>query len=240
MPLATHTSLVLARFEQIRDTGTVSEVWPSGTLFWRAGADVRAGNSSAKEQRAFKFVLLGLHESEASAREAVAGRNAAAPWLADAMETFAAVLQPFRHYGEANFVEQEAPGPLFEVSEATPDEDTPIVILTSVGWSRYDEEAIARIKRFSEGVAAVRIGMTGLPGLHSQQTFSFPGGLEWDGLTVTFWRDLASAMAFAYGPGFHRSQVKLQREGPYGDRTSFTRFVALHREGTWHGSDPFD
>jgi hypothetical protein len=57
-------------------------------------------------------------------------------------------------------------------------------------------------------------------------------------LTVTFWKDVASAMAFAYGPGFHRNQVKSHREEPDGDRTSFTRFTALHSEGEWHGCNP--
>jgi len=234
MPLATHASLVLARFDDPRETGPIQP--HPAALFQAAGADVRAGNSTAAAQRAFKFVIYGLHECEADACDAVANRLTVAPWLHEAAEVWTGVLQPFRHYGEANFLSQSEPGPIYEVTQSPPAEDTPIVILTSVGWSTFDD--MERIKRFSDGVAAVRIGMTGLSGLHSQQTFSFPGGLVHDGLTVTFWKNLASAMAFAYGSGFHRNQVKSHREAPDCDRTSFTRFTVLHSEGVWHGSDP--
>jgi hypothetical protein len=240
MPLATHASLVLARFVDIRETGPVSKSDSDKVLFLKAAADVRAGNSSARDQRAFKFAILGLHGSEESAREAVANRMAATPWIADALEVWAGVLMPFRHFGEANFLDSQTSGSVFSVTSAPPTEDTPIVILTSVDWSSAEGEAIDRIKRFSDGVTAVRIGMTGLPGLHSQQSFSFPGGFDTDGLTVTMWRNLASAMAFAYGPGMHRGQVKIQREEVYGDRTSFTRCTVVHSEGTWHGQDPLN
>jgi hypothetical protein len=39
--------------------------------------------------------------------------------------------------------------------------------------------------------------MTGVPGLRSQQSFFFPGVLECDPVTLTFWRDEASIRAFA-------------------------------------------
>lgn len=197
-----------------------------------------AANTTAGSQAAYKFAVYGLHSDEASAKRAVAERFRIAPWLAGSSEVFAAVLTPFRHFGEANFLGE--PGPCFDVTASPPSPDTPIVIVTSVGWRTFDDESMTRIKRFSEGVSAVRIGMTGMPGLQSQQSFSFPGGLVHDGVTVTLWHNVASAMAFAYGPGFHRSQVKEQREVPYGDRTSFTRFAVVSSEGTWHGTNLFE
>lgn len=238
MPLATHASLVLARFADIRQTGPVFPPTTPDTLFLKAAADVRAGNSSGRDQRAFKFAVYGLHTSEEAARHAVDHRLSITPWIQEAMEVWAGVLSPFRHFGEANFLDRNAPGPLYQVADSPPEEGKPIVICTTVGWNSTDAIAMERIKRFGDGVAAVRIGMTGLPGLHSQQSFSFPEGLIDDGLTVTFWKDVASAMAFAYGPGLHRGQVKTQREEPDGDRTSFTRFTALHSEGEWHGCNP--
>jgi hypothetical protein len=39
--------------------------------------------------------------------------------------------------------------------------------------------------------------MTGVPGLRSEQSFFFPGVLEGDPVTLTFWRDEASIRAFA-------------------------------------------
>lgn len=236
MTKATHASLTMARFDELRVTGPVHTANRPDTLFLRAGADVRMAASNAKAQESFKFVLYGLHTSEQAARQAVADRMAIAPWLEEASEVWSAVLAPFRHFGEANFLNQASPEAVFEVTEAPPAEDAPILIVTSVGWSPPLD--MDRITRFSEGVTGVRVGMTGVPGLHTQQTFSFPGGLEWDGITVTLWQNLKSAMGFAYGPGLHRNQVKIQRGEIFGDRTSFTRFKPVHREGTWHGSDP--
>ena len=85
-----------------------------------------------------------------------------------------------------------------------------------------------------------RASMTGIEGLHSQQSFFFPGVLQYDPLTVTLWRDAASARAFAYGPGVHKTQMLRQREQNLADRTSFTRCRILRAEGTWHGRNPLD
>lgn len=238
MSAATHVSLTLARFHELRETGPVNPLNSEGILFLGAAADVRAAATDAKSQQAYKFAILGLHDSEASAHQSHANRAAHAPWILEADEVWTAVLRPFRHFGEANFVDPQNPGPQYTNLAEPPDDCTPIIIVTSVGWNEGDGYDWDRISRFSQGVTGVRISMTGVPGLHSQQSFSFPEGFTWDGITVTFWRNLAAAMAFAYGPGLHRNQVKTQREQSLGDRTSFTRFHVLENEGTWHGTDP--
>ncbi|HMS56596.1 MAG TPA: hypothetical protein PKA27_14475 [Fimbriimonadaceae bacterium] len=238
MSMATHASLALSRFNEPREIGPVLSDLSQGALFLKVAADIRAAGSNWQTLSAFKFAMYGLHESEDAALQTVQNRQQILPWLDSSMEVWAGVLRPFRHFGEANFLEKDNPGACFVVTDGPPEDDSPIVIVTSVGWASAEGEAMERIKRFGEGVTAVRIGMTGLPGLHSQQSFTFPGGLIDDGLTVTFWRNLRAAMDFAYGPGMHRGQVKIQRSEPYGDRTSFTRFRVLHSEGSWHGSDP--
>lgn len=207
-------------------------------MFQNCAADVRAASQYAKSYCAFKFALYGLHESEESARRAIEVRLSTAPWFKEAAEVWTGLLQPFRHFGEANYLDPQSPGPVYECTASIPSEDDPIVIVTSVGWTMSDALDWDRVVRFSEGVTGVRVGMSAVPGLRSQQSFGFPGGLEHDGITVTFWKDLASAMAWAYGPGLHRMQVKRQREEPDGDRTSFTRCVVLESDGTWHGGNP--
>jgi len=236
---ATHASLTLARFDDVRETGPIHAEERPGTLFLNCAADVRAAASDAKSQHALKFALYGLHDSEVAASQAVADRFTIAPWFEEANELWSGVLQPFRHFGEANFVNPAEPGGCFDVSLTPPADDAPVVIMTSVGWDLEGEVDWEPIKSFGEGVTGVRIGMTAVPGLHSQQSFSFPGGLVWDGITVTFWKNLASTMNFAYGPGLHRTLVKKQRGNQFGARTSFTRFIPIWSEGTWHGSDPF-
>jgi hypothetical protein len=111
------------------------------------------------------------------------------------------------------------------------------VAITTVGWNPEGLD-LNRVRDFGAGVVAVRIGMTGVPGLHTQHSFFFPGVLAVDPLTVSFWRDEASLRAFAYGPGTHRRHLDRYRAENLADRTSFTRFRILHSAGTWHGRDP--
>ena len=95
-----------------------------------------------------------------------------------------------------------------------------------------------RVREFGAGVLAVRASMTGVPRLRSQQSFFFPGVLECDPVTLTFWRDEPSIRAFAYGQGSHRRQLDRHRSEGLADRTSFTRFRVLSSAGTWHGENP--
>ena len=80
--------------------------------------------------------------------------------------------------------------------------------------------------------------MTAVDGMHSQQSFFFPGVLRFDHMTVSFWRDSDAASNYLYGPGVHRLQMERQRTRNLSDRTSFTRCTALRSEGTWYGRDP--
>ena len=182
--------------------------------------------------------MLALHADEASAHSAIEDRSTIAPWLAEAVEVWSAVLRPFRHMGECNYLDPASPGPLFASLAAQPDPAEPIAIITTAGWTVGEKLDMARVREFSNGVLGVRASMTGVDGLHSQQSFFFPGILQHDPVTVTLWRDSASARAFAYGPGVHKAQMQRQREQNLADRTSFTRCRILRGEGTWHGRDP--
>jgi len=235
MKKATHVSLVLAQFDSMRETGEVLE---HSYLQLLAGADVRASATDAKSQRAFRFVVFGLHESQTSAEDAVDRRMELTPWIAEAAEAWAGVFAPFRHFGEANFLDPQEPGSLYESLVPEPPAGTPIVVITSAGWTPNPVYDMDRIMDFGAGVTGIRVGMTAVPGLHSQQTFSFPGGLDFDGITVTFWREFAAMRDFAYGPGLHREMLRRQKEETLADRSSFTRLSALRSEGTWHGRDP--
>jgi hypothetical protein len=229
----------LARFDEMRAAGALAPGAAPGVAFQNVGADTRAAASEPASQQAFRFLVLALHTDEASARAFVNDRRTIAPWLAEAVEVWSAILQPFRHLGDCNYLDPLLPGPLFTSLAAQPDPTEPIVVITTAGWLVNDNLDMARVREFSNGVLGVRASMTGIEGLHSQQSFFFPGVLQHDPVTVTVWRDSACARAFAYGPGVHRAQMQRQREQNLADRTSFTRCRVLSSEGTWHGRDPF-
>lgn len=228
----------MARFDALRGVGTVEGDFPAGVLFHSVGSDWRAAGSDFFSQDAFVFLLLGLHESAESAREWIAARGRLAPWLNEAREVYAAVLEPYRHKGEVNYLNPEAPGLLFETLGPAVGSDEPFVAITSAGWNVGPELDMNRVRDFSNGVAAVRMSMTGMTGLHSQQTFGFNKGLVVDPVTVTFWRDDASVRQFSYGPAVHKMQMERYRANDTADRTSFTRSRVVWSEGTWYGRDP--
>ena len=238
MATASYVSIFLARFDEMRAAGPLPEHASPDVLFRSIGADTRAAAMEPGSQQAFRFVVLALHATQASAQQSVDQRYTVVPWLEEATEVWAAVLKPFRHLGECNYLDQATPGPLFPMSESQPNPSEPIAIITTSGWTVSESLDMNRVREFSNGVLGVRASMSGIAGLHSQQSFFFPGVLRYDPLTVTLWRDAACARAFAYGPGVHKAQMLRQRAQNLADRTSFTRCHILRGEGTWHGRDP--
>jgi len=228
-------SLVLANFDAIRTAGNSNVAGFPGLSFFSIGADTRAAVTAPDSGQAFKFVLLGIHEDEKSANDFIDDRAAISPWLKEARETWSAVLQPFNHKGEANYLNKESPCKLFDVLAESPGTNVPVVVITTAGWATPD---MNRVKEFGEGAAAVRISMTAVDGLHSQQSFFFPGVIALDPLTVTLWRDAVAVGKFAYGQSTHRMQLDKQQAQNIADRTSFTRCKILSCKGTWHQTDP--
>jgi hypothetical protein len=228
-------SLVLANFDAIRTAGNSNTADFPGLLFFSIGADTRAAITAPDSQQAFKFVLLGIHEDEKSANDFIENKEAISPWLKEAKETWCAVLQPFHHKGEANYLNKETPGKMFDVLAESPGTNVPVVVITTAGWATPD---MNRVKEFGDGAAGVRISMTAVDGLHSQQSFFFPGLISLDPMTITLWRDAVSVGKFAYGQHTHRMQLEKQKAQNVADRTSFTRCKILRCEGTWHQTDP--
>jgi hypothetical protein len=232
---ASHISLSLARFDTKRQASAFELAPCRDALFLALGADTRAAAAEPATQEAFTLLLISLHENEASANRAMDERRRVAPRFAEAAEVWSAVLQPFRHTGAANYLDRTSPGEVFGSLGPQPAADEPIAILTSSGWSTGEGFDMNRVREFSTGVMAVRMAMSGIDGLLSQQSFFFPRVLEYDPMTVTLWRNAAAARAFAYGPGVHQAQMQRQKEQNLADRTSFTRCRITRAEGSWHG-----
>ena len=234
MAKAAIASVQLARFDRLREPGPVPGGRAPGTVFCNVAADTRAAGTEPSSQQAFTFLILGLHEDAASAQRFLADRVA---WLSEAQEVWSGILEPFRHHGAANYLDPADPGLLFDSMTPVDLVDGAVVALTTSGWNVGQGLDMNRVREFGAGVLAVRASMTGVSGLRSQQSFFFPGVLECDPLTLTFWRNEASIRAFAYGQGSHRRQLDRHRTEGLADRTSFTRFRVLSSAGTWYGED---
>lgn len=209
----------------------------SGLPSCELGADCRAAGTDPASREAFTFLVVGLHNSKESAGRLVDDVTIVAPWFADAAERWSGVLAPFRTKGESNLIHPMAPARLFDPLVATPARGAPVVVFTTAGWSR-DGLDMARVQDFGTGVAAVRISMTAVPGLRSQQTFFLPGIIALDPPTLTFWDDGASLAAWAHRQATHKRQMDRYRTTGNADRASLTRLTALRSSGTWYGRDP--
>lgn len=237
MTAASFVSLHLARFKQLRAAGPADPAERSGLLFCEVGADSRAAGTDPASREAFTFLVVGLHDSRESADRLVEDITTVAPWFEDAVERWSGVLAPFRTTGESNLVQPMEPARLFDPLVAAPVSGAPVVVFTTAGWNR-DGLDMARVQDFGTGVAAVRISMTAVPGLRSQQTFFFPGIIALDPPTLSFWDDEASLVAWAHRQATHKRQMDRYRTTRNADRASFTRLTALHSRGTWYGRDP--
>jgi hypothetical protein len=237
MVAASFVSLHLARFDHLRAAGSADPDRRPGLLFCEVGADCRAAGTDPASREAFTFLVVGLHDSRESADRLVEELTTVAPWFADATERWSGVLAPFRTKGESNLVHRTAPARLFDPLAAAPGRDEPVVVFTTIGWNR-DGLDLARVQDVGTGTAAVRISMTAVPGLRSQQTFFFPGIIALDPPTLTFWDNEASLAAWAHRQATHKRQMDRYRTTGNADRASFTRLTALRSSGTWYGRDP--
>lgn len=121
-----------ASTDELQASGDLPTLDAPGILFRRVAADTRGACTEPAAQQAFRFLILALHADEASAN-ALVDRGLAATWFADAAEVWMAVLRPFRHFGECNYPDQAAPGPLFDSVDPPPPAAEPIVIITTAG-----------------------------------------------------------------------------------------------------------
>jgi hypothetical protein len=229
---ASYLSLHLARYESLRTPAALTPTDDPALLFCSVAADTRAAGTEPASRQAFVFALLGLHRTADSADRLLTESRARAQWLDEAAELWSAVLEPFRHVGEANYLDPAHAGAFVDAVAAAPPPDTPVVAITSSGWVSDEQLDMNRVREFSNGVMSVRASMTGIAGLHSQQSFFFPGVLEYDPITVTVWRRFDDLRMFAYGSGSHRLQLERQRATQLADRTSFTRCRVVRSEAS--------
>ena len=228
-----YLSVHLARTEEVTTLPDGPLAAPAGSpSTWLIGADEGRHGSEFASQLATEFIAVGTHATESSARECAAS---SVPQFADAVETWSAVLEPIRSHGDCNWVDG---GHFAGAGTRT---DGPMAVMTSVGWDTGPGFEVERALSFGQATGRVRASMWADPvdGLTSHQAFIFPGLLVHDGITFTTWEQESAAVAFAYRPGAHKTEMDAFRLDETADRTSFTRLRPLVAHGTWHGADPF-
>lgn len=207
---------------------------PTGALSWKIGPSGPVGPDGYRLP-ANVWCAVGLYDEFDAAETALHTREQFMPFLADAIESWHAVLMPIAHKGDCNHLDHEQPGRLFEVG--SPDPGGVCMVITTAGFIFGPDLKIERVIDFRRNVDATNEWMAKVDGCLVSQVFT-PHTVGDDGFTMSIWRDDVSMLGAAYRPGFHRSQIDRHKADTVFDRSSFTRFRVLHSCGLWNGRDP--
>lgn len=225
--LATHMTVSIVEFAGPRPIAELATSSPTAAHLFSADGvnDLMAGVGAATDfERAAR---VSLHSDLDSAIQAMREQWGPAGW--ECGTRWAAVLEPFRHVGEVDWLRPECPGPIFSVAEAA-DPSERLAVLTTAGWDMAAEMNWARPIEFSERVTDVLDQLAGTPGLQYGASFAFR--LPTHGITFTIWESVKAMQTFAYRPGVHKPHMDYHlKTTPLLDYTSFTRFRIVTEVG---------
>ena len=223
------------RFPNIRTPEMLSlSERPAGALSWKIGPSGPVGPDGYRLP-ADVWCAVGMYQDADAAKNALDGRLHFMPFLANAIESWHAVLLPIAHKGECNHLDRAKPGTVFDVSKSEP--GGMCMVITTAGFVLGPEFKIERVIDFRRNVDATNEWLGKADGCIASQVFT-PHTFGDDGLTMSLWRDDVSMLGAAYRPGFHKSQIDRHKAENVMDRSSFTRFRILDSSGLWNGRNP--
>jgi hypothetical protein len=210
---ARFATIHLLRFPEITtpEQLTLNQV-PVGSISWKIGPGGKVG-PDGRRLPSDTWSAVALFSELAEAELAFRNNEEFMPFLSATAESWHLLLRPFKHHGECNHIEREAPGELFEVSQDSG--GGPVAVLTTAGYQLGFEANMDRVVAFRHKVDNVGAWMKDLPGCFFSRAFT-PHTVGYDGFTVSVWRsdeDMLSA-------------------------SSFTRLRILDSTGQWNGRGP--
>jgi hypothetical protein len=185
--------------------------YPTESVSWKIGPDGPVGPNGYRLPSNI-WCGVALFGDLSAAEEALETKEHYLPYLADAVESWHALLLPIAHRGECNHIERSNPGP---------------------------ELDLARVIDFRVHVDRVHDWLKTVEGRLASQVFT-PYTVGDDGVTMSVWRSDTVMIGSMYRPGTHRTQIDRYKSEKTADRTSFTRFRVLRTSGRWGGTDPME
>lgn len=224
-------TLVSARFPAPLSAGADASGHPAGAALALAGTEVDWQETGLPRRRRDIRTWIAVWPDAESGRAFLAARQAAIPLLSQAVESWAALLQPFATHGTANWAQEGEMRAIFPDAGPKPDAGRPVFVMTTLGIGQQGEGMIA----FGRGVRAVRAAFAANPAVILEQQL-LPDLPMIDAPTLSLWRDTAAVVAAAYRSEPHRSAMQIATH-PDLARGSFTRMAPLALEGSWNGVD---
>jgi hypothetical protein len=198
-------------------------------ISWKIGPGGKVG-PDGRRLPSDTWCAVGFFTELADAELALENKDRLMPFLKDTEKSLHLLLRPFRHNGECNHLERDAPGEIFEVSEAAL--GGALVVLTTAGYKLGFEANMDRIVPFRHKVDHAGAWMSDLEGCFFGRAFT-PHTVGYDGFTVSVWRSDEDMLHACYRAGLHRNYVDGQKIASDFDRSSFTRFRILDSMGNW-------
>lgn len=209
---------------------------PAAAALWRFGPDSPLGANGMRTRVGDVWGGVALYTDRAAAQAVIDAPAAHLGFMADALQSWHALLQPVAHRGLVNWLGRGDGAPTLAV--AAEDPGGLMVALTTAGFDALPPEQLqADMPRridFVANVERVRAWYATLPANLARGVFNF-SPLGTDGMTFSVWKDDAAMMDAAYRTGTHRAQIDRYKAEKTADRTSFTRARLLASAGAWQG-----
>ena len=209
---------------------------PRDCVSWKIGPDGPVGPNGHRLPSNI-WCGVALFGDRSAAEAALEAKERYLPFLADAVESWHALLLPIAHRGDCNHIERANAGSIFNIDSRDP--GGPLFVMTTAGFNLGPELDVARVIDFRVHVDKVRDWLKAVEGCVASQVFA-PYTIGDDGVTMSVWRSDAVMIGSMYKPGTHRTQIDRYKSEKTADRTSFTRFRVLRTSGRWGGVDPME
>jgi hypothetical protein len=205
-------------------------------MSWKIGPDGPVGPNGYRLPSNI-WCGVALFRDRSAAEGSLERKERYLPFLADAVESWHALLLPIAHRGECNHIERSKPGQIFEIESRDP--GGPLFVMTTAGFHLGPTLDMARVIDFRVHVDQVHDWLKTVEGWVASQVFT-PHTVGDDGVTMSVWRSDTVMVQSMYKPGTHRTQIDRYKSDKTADRTSFTRFRVVRTLGRWAGTDPME
>jgi hypothetical protein len=165
---------------------------PASALSWKIGPSGPVGPDGYRLP-ADTWCAVGLYREVDEAKSALQLRQQFMPFLANAIESWHALLMPIAHKGECNHLDRDHPGAVFDIGALDP--GGVCLVITTAGFHFGPDLKIERVINFRRAVDATNDWMGKAAGCLANQVFT-PHTVGDDGFTISIWRECLAQRIF--------------------------------------------
>lgn len=224
------------KFEETINATDTQFLRPAGPSVWRFGPEnVQLDENGLPIFKAQSWGGIALYKDRATANHHAANPTALISPSIATLETWSALLEPFRHAGAVNWRGNVESSSAVVTSQSK--SSGPLAVITSAGFISQDAAEMPRIKAFTTGSKKILARF-------KQDSELIEGAIfysmydQLDGITLTLWPNEQAMLKAAYQNGLHAELMHKHRDQAMADRISNTRANIIKSYGTWDQQTP--